>query len=68
MSRKPILGVYFIVGEFFFSIYGPTIRENEDPQEYAIWDFGWMQAIWKPVAWIYPGLNGQKLQPGLIFN
>ena len=24
-----------------------------------------MQAIWKPVAWIYPGLNGQKLQPGL---
>ena len=24
-----------------------------------------MQAIWKPVAWIYPGLNGQKLQPWL---
>ena len=25
-----------------------------------------MQAIWKPLAWIYPGLNGQKLQPGLF--
>ena len=34
MSRKPILGVYFIIGGFFFSIYG----ENEDPQEYAIFE------------------------------
>ena len=25
-----------------------------------------MQAIWKPVVWIYPGWNGQKLQPGLV--
>jgi len=65
MSRKPILGVYFIIGGFFFSIHGPTTRGNEDPQEYAISDFGWMQAIWKPVVWIYPGLDGQKLQPWL---
>ena len=28
-------------------------------------NFGWLQAIWKSVVWVYPGLNGQKLQPGL---
>jgi len=27
-----------------------------------------MQAIWKPVVWIYPGLNDQKLQPWLPMN
>ena len=59
-------GIFHYRWIFFFSIFGPTTRGNEDPQEYAIWNFGWLQAIWKPVVWVYPGLNGQKLQPWLL--